>query len=279
MSTPTRNIRLPVAVGAALARCVPAGLVGFALLAGGAAQAQSPGIALATRSTLAQAGQPATLSPATQAPAPAPQAAEPHATVAQPIQLRAGGGMLLQLPQPASTVMSAEPGIARVQPASPTSLFLMGVAPGHTTVIATSDRGTAIVQYDVTVIGAAGRTGAIFAPDAAPAPAASAGGEVSPGTVAQIEKALRRMVTGGTSLTATLAGNRIILAGSVPNALAGQQAEAIARCYAGDRATIVANWLAYSLNTNCLKRVDSPSSRSKSLVAIRTTATGPSATA
>ena len=73
MSTPTRNIRLPVAVGAALARCVPAGLVGFALLAGGAAQAQSPGIALATRSTLAQAGQPATLSPATQAPAPAPQ--------------------------------------------------------------------------------------------------------------------------------------------------------------------------------------------------------------
>jgi pilus assembly protein CpaC len=32
----------------------------------------------------------------------------------------------LRLPQPAATVLSAEPSVARVQPASPTSLFLMG---------------------------------------------------------------------------------------------------------------------------------------------------------
>ncbi len=52
--------------------------------------------------------------------------------------------MLLRLPAPAAAVMSAEPGVARVQPASPTSLFLMGVSPGRTTVIATSDNGSAI---------------------------------------------------------------------------------------------------------------------------------------
>ena len=63
------------------------------------------------------------------------------ATISQPITVQAGTGVLLRLPQPAATVMSAEPGVARVQPASPTSLFLMGVAPGRTTVIATTDAG------------------------------------------------------------------------------------------------------------------------------------------
>ena len=48
--------------------------------------------------------------------------------------------------------MSAEPAIARVQPASPTTLFLMGVAQGRTTVIALGDNGTPIGQYDVIVL-------------------------------------------------------------------------------------------------------------------------------
>ena len=78
---------------------------------------------------------------------PPPAAAPPVATISQPISVQAGSGVLLRLPQPAATVMSAEPGVARVQPASPTSLFLMGVAPGRTTVIATTEAGQAIVQY------------------------------------------------------------------------------------------------------------------------------------
>ena len=155
----------------------------------------------------------------------------------QPITLEAGTGVLVPLPKPATTIISSEPTIARVQPASPTSLFLMGVAPGHTTIIATSENGAAIVQYDVTVVGAAGRPGPIFAPDAAPAGAAT--GTIGPQTIAAIEKSIRQMVTGGASVTATLAGNRLILSGSVPNAAAGQQAEAIARGYVGDKATVV----------------------------------------
>ena len=237
MSTPTRNIRLPVAVGAALARCVPAGLVGFALLAGGAAQAQSPGIALATRSTLAQAGQPATLSPATQAPAPAPQAAEPHATVAQPIQLRAGGGMLLQLPQPASTVMSAEPGIARVQPASPTSLFLMGVAEGRTTVVATNAAGAAIVMYDVTVAPGSARPATVAA-SGGPAPAAASTG-VSEASARAVQAAVAQTVQGATDVRARAAGSDIVLSGTIPTAAAMQQAVAIARAYVGDKGGVV----------------------------------------
>ena len=171
--------------------------------------------------------------------AAAPDPAPADAVRAQPITLEAGTGVLVPLPQPATTILSAEPTIARVQPASPTSLFLMGVTPGHTTIVATSERGVAIVQYDVTVTGPVGRAGPIFAPDAAQAPAAPDAGAISAKTVASIERAIRQMVTGGSSVTATMAGNRLILAGSVPTAAAGQQAEAIARGFAGDKAAVV----------------------------------------
>jgi pilus assembly protein CpaC len=164
----------------------------------------------------------------------------------QPITLEAGTGVLVPLSQPATTVLSAEPAIARVQPASPISLFLMGVAPGHTTIIATSENGVAIVQYDVTVIAAAGRASPIFGPDAVPKPAGPAAGAIGPATMVAIENSIRRMVASGTSVTATLAGNQIILSGAVPNAAAGQQAEAIARGFAGDKATVISNFTVLS---------------------------------
>ena len=70
-----------------------------------------------------------------------------------PVLLEAGTGRLLTLPAPASTVMAADPKVARVQPASPTSIFVMGVAPGRTTIMTTADDGTAIAEYAVTVRG------------------------------------------------------------------------------------------------------------------------------
>ena len=82
--------------------------------------------------------------------------------MSQTITLPAGTGMLLRLPHAASTVMSANPAVARVQPASPTSLFLMGVAAGRTTVLATSEAGAAIAQFDVSVT--PGQTGALPPP-------------------------------------------------------------------------------------------------------------------
>ena len=89
--------------------------------------------------------------PAASPGAPAAKAEPPATAQTRQVSVQAGTGVLLRLPQPAATVMSAEPAIARVQPASPTSLFLMGVSAGRTTVIATNDTGAAIVQYDVTV--------------------------------------------------------------------------------------------------------------------------------
>ncbi len=127
--------------------------------------------------------------------------------------------------------MSAEPGVARVQPASPTSLFLMGVAPGRTTVIATTDAGQAIIQYDVTVAPGAG---------GAP-PAAAAPGTISPAMALAIQAAVARTVQGASAVRVQGVGTDAILTGTVPNAAAAQQAEAIARGYVGDKGGVVDN--------------------------------------
>jgi len=160
--------------------------------------------------------------------APPPGAA---ATISQPITVQAGTGVLLRLPQAAATVLSAEPSIARVQPASPTSLFLMGVAPGRTTVIATTDAGQAIVQYDVTVAsGAAG----------APAAALPAG-TITSAIASAIQATIARTVQGASAVRVQGAGADAVLTGTVPSAVAAQQAEAIARGYVGDKGGVVDN--------------------------------------
>jgi pilus assembly protein CpaC len=181
----------------------------------------------------AQAPTAATAQPATAASPGAPTAkAEPPATTqTRQISVQAGTGVLLRLPQPAATVMSAEPTIARAQPASPTSLFLMGVSAGRTTVIATNDTGTAIVQYDVTV-----------SPGTGPAAAAGAGPAtttaISSATAQAIQTTIAQTVQGASNVRARAAGTDLILSGTVPNAGAAQQAEAIARGYVAEKSTI-----------------------------------------
>jgi pilus assembly protein CpaC len=151
-------------------------------------------------------------------------------TQTQPISVQAGTGMLLRLPQPAATVMSAEPAVARVQPASPTSLFLMGVAPGRTTVIATTDAGAAIVQYDVTVTPAVGGQ--------SPAASAGAPGTISAETLRAIQAAIARTVPGASGVVVRAAGADTVLTGTVPSAAAAQQAEAIARGFVGEKTSV-----------------------------------------
>jgi pilus assembly protein CpaC len=155
------------------------------------------------------------------------------ATISQPITVQAGTGVLLRLPQPAATVMSAEPSVARVQPASPTSLFLMGVAPGRTTVIATTDAGQAIVQYDVTVAPGAGGAG--------PAAAAVPAGTITSAMALAIQATIARTVQGASGVRVLGGGTDAILTGIVPNAAAAQLAEAVARGYVGDKGGVVDN--------------------------------------
>src|SRR5271165_170174 len=163
-------------------------------------------------------------------PAGAAQPPASHPTISQPIQLLAGTGVLVRLPRAVATVMSAQPDIARVQPASPTSLFLTGVAPGRTTVIATTASGDAIVVYDITV-----GSGSQTPPPASPViPATVAPAGVSAATAHAVQFAIARMVKGAAEVKVRTAGRDVILAGTLPNAAASQQAMAIARAYVGE---------------------------------------------
>jgi pilus assembly protein CpaC len=67
------------------------------------------------------------------------------------ITVDAGSGRIIQLATGAATVFAAEPKIAEVRPASATSLFIFGVAPGRTTVAALDAAGKPIAQYNVVV--------------------------------------------------------------------------------------------------------------------------------
>ena len=126
--------------------------------------------------------------------------------------------------------MPAEPGVARVQPASPTSLFLMGVGPGRTTVIATSETGAPVGQYDVIVTPMQ---------RAAPPPPQAARAGLNPASAREAQSSVRRLIPGARSVVIEATGGRLTMRGSVPNAMAAQQVEAIARGFVGDNATIV----------------------------------------
>jgi pilus assembly protein CpaC len=211
-------------------RQIGAAILPLALLLCGAVRAfaDSPTIVVKPGAVVAQAQQPAQAQGA-----PSPATAPSAATISQSITLQAGTGVLLRLPQAAATVMSAEPSVARVQPASPTSLFLMGAAPGRTTVIATTDTGHAIIQYDVTVTPGAGG-------GAAPAAAPPTSG-VSPAMASAIQATIARTVQGASGVRVQGAGHDAILNGTVPTAAAAQQAEAIARGYVGEKGGVQDN--------------------------------------
>ncbi len=69
----------------------------------------------------------------------------------QTITIEAGSGRVVTLTAPAASVFAADPKVVEVRPASPTSLFLFGVATGRTTVAAMSASGQPIAQFQVTV--------------------------------------------------------------------------------------------------------------------------------
>ena len=68
-----------------------------------------------------------------------------------PLVVEAGGGHVVMLPAAAASIFAADPKVAEARPASTTSLFIFGVAPGRTTVAALDATGKLLAQYDVTV--------------------------------------------------------------------------------------------------------------------------------
>ena len=84
------------------------------------------------------------------APHPAKVAARP-ANGNMSIALDVGAGRVVTLPAPATSLFAADPKIAEVRPASPTSLFIFGAAPGRTTIAAVGDNGAPIAHIEVSV--------------------------------------------------------------------------------------------------------------------------------
>lgn len=189
------------------------------------------GALLVSGSVLAQTAAPTP--PALSPPAAPAGAATPLAPRPVPVVIETGAGRLIQLPGPASTILAADPRVARVQPASPTSIFVMGVAPGRTTVIATADNGSAIAEYDVTIRPGVGALGTTL-PAAAPSRI--------PPTANGVEGAIRRSLPGMGSVRVTATGkNGFVVSGTVANAADSQRAEAVARAFTGESYGVINN--------------------------------------
>ena len=146
-----------------------------------------------------------------------PVAAE--AQTRQAVSVELGGGQLVTLPRAASTVFAADPRVARVQAASPTTLFISGVGRGRTVVVATAADGSEIATYEVTVGGPAG---------AAAAAAAGGSPRAAAATAAAIEAAIRAAIPRA-SVSARRVPGGIVLAGEVPTPADAQLALGIAR--------------------------------------------------
>jgi pilus assembly protein CpaC len=124
----------------------------------------------------------------------------------------AGSGRVLALPAPVSNVFVSDPKIVEVRPASPTSLFLFGVAPGRTTVAALDAAGHPIRQFEVTV--RPSRYGATQA--------AGVIARTAPGSAVRLDAQPKHLVLNGT----------------VANAAQAQQATTTASAFLGDGQTV-----------------------------------------
>jgi pilus assembly protein CpaC len=129
-----------------------------------------------------------------------------------PMAIEAGTGRILTLPRQAGTVFAADPRVAEVRPASPTSLFVFGVAPGRTTVAALDGNGAPVAQVEVTVT---------------PSGYAAGMGQ------GQVQRALP-----GRDVRVDTRGNGVELRGEVMTPAEASRAAAIARSYLGEGQTL-----------------------------------------
>jgi pilus assembly protein CpaC len=158
---------------------------------------------------------PAPAARTTAAPGPGPVAAAPanggSAGLAGEhgrLVMETGTGRVITLTGTAANIFVADPKVAEVRPASPTSLFVFGVSPGHTTVAALDGGGHVLAQYDLTV------------------QPSSFGAESAQAMIA-------RLLPGSRVLVQAQAKG-LLLTGTVGSPADAAQAVAIAKGYAGD---------------------------------------------
>ncbi len=77
--------------------------------------------------------------------------ARSQSSAANSIVIDMGSGRIIQTSRAITNLFAADPKVAEVRPASPTSVFVFGVGPGHTTIAALDQIGGVVGRYDVTV--------------------------------------------------------------------------------------------------------------------------------
>ncbi len=126
--------------------------------------------------------------------------------------LESGTGKVLSLSGAAANIFVADPKVAEVRPASATSLFVFGIAPGHTTVAAMDGNGHVLAQYDLTV---------------------------QPGSFgAQSAQSMIARLVAGSHVQVQAQAKGLVLTGTVSSPGEAAQAVAIAKGYVGDTPNI-----------------------------------------
>jgi len=129
------------------------------------------------------------------------------------LTLEAGGGRVITLSGPAANVFVADPKVAEVRPASPTALFVFGLAPGRTTVAALDSTGNLLAEDEVVV-------------------------EPSHYAAATAQSTLARLMP-GSRIQVSQTGKTLLLSGSVASPEQAAQAVSIARGFVPDAADVV----------------------------------------
>ena len=187
-----------------------------------------------------------------QMPAPAPTVpvpTQPAPVATQSLFLEAGAGVLVQLPRPAATIIAANPAVARVQPASPTSIFVIGIAQGRTNLIATNEAGQAIVQYEI-VVRRAGSGGGDVVPQPVPAgpvaPPPPSGRDLRAGNASAAQSAIRQHVNGAGAVTVSAVEGNLVLAGTIATPQQSLNVETIAKSFTAGGGGLINNMVVLS---------------------------------
>jgi pilus assembly protein CpaC len=159
------------------------------------------GLSLTSVQAFAQTPMPSTpLAPRSQAAAPAS------------LTIDAGSGQVIQTSRAIANLFAADPKVAEVRPASPTSVFVFGVAPGRTTIAALDQGGNVISRYDVIV-------------------------RPSSFGAASAQAALRQSLP-HSNVNVQTSLNGLTLTGQVGSAAEAEQADVIAKGFLGDKMTL-----------------------------------------
>ncbi len=128
------------------------------------------------------------------------------------LTIEAGSGRVITLGGAASNVFVADPKVAEVRPASPTSLFVFGVGAGRTTVAAMDNAGRLVAQYEITV-------------------------QPSLFGAMEAQSAISRLMP-GSRVKAQAQAKGVLLSGQVNSAADAAQAVAIARGYLAESQSV-----------------------------------------